>query len=235
MRINLGRNFSSNEVINPGIVSFLNFASFKTLKESTETTNNVKFYCDGMLLALLFSLLTLKKVKRFSFDFTSVADPVFRRCTELGKSVYFIGGTEQQSVIFTDKIKELHPDLSIAGFSSGYFDDWDAKANEILAKRPSVVLVSMGAGYQEKMANLLLAKCPTIKVFTSGGFIRQISQSSNPNYYPNLVNRLKLRAFYRMYREPHTIERYLIDYPISIFTILRDFFSGQLIIEGYSI
>jgi N-acetylglucosaminyldiphosphoundecaprenol N-acetyl-beta-D-mannosaminyltransferase len=40
------------------------------------------------------------------------------------------------------------------------------------------------------------------------------------NYYPAVINRLHLRAFYRMYREPHTIKRYLIDYPGNFLQLL---------------
>ena len=40
------------------------------------------------------------------------------------------------------------------------------------------------------------------------------------NYYPEVINRLHLRAFYRMYREPHTIKRYLIDYPSNFLHLL---------------
>jgi N-acetylglucosaminyldiphosphoundecaprenol N-acetyl-beta-D-mannosaminyltransferase len=35
-----------------------------------------------------------------------------------------------------------------------------------------------------------------------------------------VINRLHLRAFYRMYREPHTIKRYLIDYPGNFLHLL---------------
>jgi N-acetylglucosaminyldiphosphoundecaprenol N-acetyl-beta-D-mannosaminyltransferase len=39
-------------------------------------------------------------------------------------------------------------------------------------------------------------------------------------YYPEVINRLHLRAFYRMYREPHTIKRYLVDYPGNFLQLL---------------
>lgn len=219
MRLRVGSDFVREDIFKPGIKSFLNFASFKTVQKEKAAYEGIKFYCDGMLLALFLSSLTLKSIKRFSFDFTSVADTVFRGCLENNKSIFLVGGTESQVVGFIGKVKSKYPELKVCGYSSGYFSSWDEKSDSIILSCPDVVIVSMGAGKQEKLAKLLFTKCSDISIYTSGGFIRQIAESVNPCYYPKFVNKFKLRAFYRMYKEPHTIKRYFLDYPISLFLI----------------
>lgn len=74
------------------------------------------------------------------------------------------------------------------------------------------MLVGLGAGLQERFVLDALRGGFSGVAFTCGGFIRQEADAGE-RYYPDAINRLHLRAFYRMYREPHTIKRYLLDYP----------------------
>src|SRR5690606_22825043 len=95
----------------------------------------------------------------------------------------FFSQKEEHQLI--DKIKELSVDIVVAGLGAG--------------KQEQFVLKLKRAGYQG---------CS----FTCGGFIRQEAGSTG-DYYPDWINKMKFRAFYRMYKEPHTIKRYAIDYP----------------------
>jgi UDP-N-acetyl-D-mannosaminuronic acid transferase (WecB/TagA/CpsF family) len=77
----------------------------------------------------------------------------------------------------------------------------------------------LGAGLQEQFEQDALRAGFRGVAFTCGGFIRQEALATR-TYYPALINRLHMRAFYRMYREPHTIKRYLIDYPNNFVHLL---------------
>ena len=56
--------------------------------------------------------------------------------------------------------------------------------------------------------------------YTCGGFLHQTA--NHIQYYPHWINRLGLRAFYRIYDEPKLFKRYFIDYPFAICIIIYD-------------
>ncbi|WP_348943805.1 WecB/TagA/CpsF family glycosyltransferase [Chitinibacter sp. FCG-7] len=207
--------------------SFLNLASLSTAFDFPQ--QDIKYLCDGMLLSALFSILTLHKVRRFSFDFTSIADPVFRTCENNGLRVFFVGGKDAELERFIDKIKKRYPLLNISGSSDGYFTKRrrEQVIEEIISSDSEVLIASLGAGIQEDF--LRDVRCNGFQGvgFTSGGFIRQESSTST-NYYPVWVDVLKLRAFYRMYKEHHTIKRYLISYPVNCFRLFFYVLSSKL-------
>ena len=62
--------------------------------------------------------------------------------------------------------------------------------------------------------------------YTCGGFLHQTAKGIQ--YYPKWVNRLGLRAFYRMYDEPQLIKRYFIEYPKAIVIILGDLMKAKI-------
>ena len=138
-----------------------------------------------------------------------------------GKRVYFVGARQAELDLFISKIKSLYPQLTIAGYHNGYFDSSQAEAIQahICDSEADILIVGLGAGLQEQFEQDALRAGFRGVAFTCGGFIRQEALATR-QYYPALINRLHLRAFYRMYREPHTIKRYLIDYPNNFVHLL---------------
>ncbi|WP_158681669.1 WecB/TagA/CpsF family glycosyltransferase [Microbulbifer pacificus] len=213
----IGREF--NLSVAPGKdVSFLNFSSIdivpRALGASLEKFN---FGCDGGLLCLLMYLRGIS-VERYSFDFTSVANDVFGLCEELGKSIYLVGGEKLEAELFSVKLRYLYPRLRIDGAVGGYFSG-EERANVLgspALQKADVLIAGLGAGRQEQF--LLDARTAGFKGFgiTCGAFISQTANSRGTHYYPSLINTLRLRWFYRMVKEPHTIRRYLLDYPLNI-------------------
>jgi len=193
--------------------SFINFASIGSLLERSEDSS-INYFCDGMLLSTFMSRMTGRPVERVSFDFTSIADPVLLTAEQKGLRVYFVGARQVELDLFLRKIKERYPHLKIAGSHNGYFNA--AQALEIHAEirdnATDILIVGLGAGLQEQFVAQALGLGFAGVAFTCGGFIRQ-QATATLNYYPEIINRLHLRAFYRMYREPHTIRRYLLNYP----------------------
>lgn len=199
--------------------SFINFASISSFFEQAPST--VTYFCDGMLMSTFMSRITGKAIGRVSFDFTSIADLVLSQAEQLGKRVYFVGARQAELDLFISKIKTRYPRLAIAGYHNGYFDaaQADGIRADICRSEANILIVGLGAGLQEQFEQEALRAGFRGVAFTCGGFIRQEALATR-QYYPALINRLHLRAFYRMYREPHTIKRYLIDYPSNFLHLL---------------
>lgn len=200
--------------------SFINFASIGSFFE--QNPSSVAYFCDGMLMSTFMSRITGRPIGRVSFDFTSIADVVLRSAEQQGKRVYFVGARQAELDLFISKIKSLYPQLSIAGYHNGYFDAAQAEdiRYDICSSAADILIVGLGAGRQEQFEQDALRAGFRGVAFTCGGFIRQEALATR-QYYPALINRLHLRAFYRMYREPHTIKRYLIDYPSNFLHLLN--------------
>jgi exopolysaccharide biosynthesis WecB/TagA/CpsF family protein len=200
--------------------SFLNFASIGVLFNATQE-DSMAFFCDGMLLSYFLSKVTGQKIVRVSFDFTSIAQQVFQRAESQQKKVYLVGARPAELDRFIDKLKKRFPALLIAGYHHGYFEEQQAKrvCAEIRDAGSDILIVGLGAGHQERFIRQARANGFTGVAFSCGGFIRQ--EAMTPGYfYPTWVDRYNLRAFYRMYREPHTIKRYLLDYPRNFMHLL---------------
>ncbi|VVP53362.1 UDP-N-acetyl-D-mannosaminuronic acid transferase [Pseudomonas fluorescens] len=199
--------------------SFINFASIGSVFE--QHPNTVTYFCDGMLMSTFMSRVTGRRIGRVSFDFTSIADLVLRSAEQQGKRVYFVGARQAELELFVSKIKALYPRLTLAGYHNGYFNASQAEGiqADICRSEAHILIVGLGAGLQEQFEQDALRAGFRGVAFTCGGFIRQEALATR-NYYPALINRLHMRAFYRMYREPHTIKRYLIDYPNNFVHLL---------------
>ncbi|WLG48269.1 WecB/TagA/CpsF family glycosyltransferase [Pseudomonas sp. FP1742] len=199
--------------------SFINFASIGSLFDRGSTS--ITYFCDGMLMSTFMSRITGRTIDRVSFDFTSIADSVFSCAEKQGKRMYFVGARQVELDLFIDKIKDRYPALLIVGHHNGYFDASQATRiqADICRSETDILIVGLGAGLQEQFQQDALRAGFNGVTFTCGGFIHQEATATH-HYYPEPINRLHLRAFYRMYREPHTIKRYLIDYPTNLVHLL---------------
>lgn len=214
--INVKRKFNKSDVLGCNRFSFLNLASVTEIFKN-RPNNKTIFYIDGILLVWLLRIVYCARVERCSFDMGSIAVQIFDICQTEGISIGFIGASEAEINLFTKKVSLSYPKLNIVMSCSGYIveDKFNDVAKDIIKSGAQVVVIGMGAGLQEKMQNCLYEMGFTGCSFTCGGFIRQES-TRDVDYYPHFVNRFNLRAFYRMYMEPHTRKRYLYDYPKNL-------------------
>ncbi|MHC8327426.1 WecB/TagA/CpsF family glycosyltransferase [Pseudomonas sp. LB1P83] len=220
IRLQIVRHYSPKLLDANQAYSFINFASIGCLFEQAPGT--VAYFCDGMLMSTFMSRVTGRTIGRVSFDFTSIADAVLSSAEQQGKRVYFVGARQAELDLFVGKIKLLYPRLTIAGYHNGYFDAAQARCiqADICRSEADILIVGLGAGLQEQFEQDALRAGFRGVAFTCGGFIRQEAMATQ-HYYPAMINQLHMRAFYRMYREPHTIKRYLIDYPSNFLHLLR--------------
>lgn len=224
--------------LTPGrTLSFVNMASlYQVLALPDDQRRDVEFYCDGFLLIgllRLFSAFRLPRLPRVSFDFTSIAPAVFSQCQQAGLGLYIVGAREAELTAFLAKITTHYPGLTLVGARSGHLPRtaWAATCQAIAASPARVLLVGMGGGLQEQFIAQARAAGFTGTALTCGGFITQTAASAALHYYPAWINRLHLRFLYRMLREPHTVRRYLLDYPRNAARLARDLVTRRLCLD----
>lgn len=215
IRLAIMESFSEQLLNSDQAFSFINFASIGRLFEDAGD-EPLQYFCDGMLMSQYVSRLTGQHISRVSFDFTSIAPVVFQHAERHRKRVFLLGATPKELGGFIRKMRARYPELIIAGREHGYFrrDETARVVQTVLDSRCDILIVGLGAGRQEHFIRLAKRGGFAGVAFSCGAFIRQEAMTQG-TYYPALINRLHLRALYRMYREPHTIARYLLIYPAN--------------------
>jgi len=215
--IELIKNKNNNKMI----TTFLNPFSYLLARCNKHQLSHFNINIDGGLLVILLNLFGFK-YKRKSFDMTSLAPVVFNDAINNNKSIYFIGSKPKVVDLAIKNIQDQFPELNICGYRDGYIDQNEMVVvlDIINSLKADYVICGMGTPLQEKFLIDLQKSGWTGKGYTCGGFLHQTA--AGIKYYPNWVNTLGLRAFYRMYDEPKLIRRYFIDYPKAIIIILSD-------------
>lgn len=204
------------EFANARVVTFLNPYSFLKIYESDiELSRFDKICIDGVALKIFLELVYRgSKIQRLSFDFTSVAHQVFERAASEKEKGFILGSDESSNTQFLEKISSMFPGVNLSG-RSGYFND-DKDLSDFLSDLASsnhdFIVIGMGAVKQEEVANALVDLSFKGRIYTCGGFIHQTAMAGG-EYYPGWIDKLNLRFAYRMFKEPSTVRRYLVDYP----------------------
>ena len=221
--IELIKNKNNNKMI----TTFLNPFSYLLARSNKDQLSHFNINIDGGLLVILLNLFGFK-YKRKSFDMTSLAPVVFNDAIKNNKSLYFIGSKPKVIDLAIKNIKDRFPKLNICGYRDGYINDNEMVVvlDIINSLKADYVICGMGTPLQEQFLIDLKNSGWTGKGYTCGGFLHQTA--AGIRYYPNWVNTLGLRAFFRMYDEPKLIRRYFIDYPHAIIIILFDLFKNKL-------
>lgn len=192
--------------------TFLNPVSYlDALKNPLLYENLDGIFADGKFLALAIRLFYHKKVKRCSFDMTSLAPRLFAYSECHNKSVYIVASSQEEIEAAIPLFKKYYPRLNIIGFRNGFFEDEqdkDIEIKKITDLNPDFVICGMGSIKQEIFLNRLKKFGYMGIAFTCGGFISQTSRKKIA-YYPRLFDVLDVRFVYRMIKEKHTRKRYL--------------------------
>ena len=214
-----------NEFSESRVVTFLNpFTFLKLLEANTSLKHFNKICIDGIalkyFLELVYKGLT---IERMSFDFTSVAHVVFSQAAEDSRRGFILGSDQSSNEAFRSTIANMFPGIEIDG-RSGYFDSEESMNSflgDLADTHYDFILIGMGAVKQEEAAKILVDQGFKGNIYTCGGFIHQTAMGGG-QYYPGWVNSLNLRFAYRMFREPTTVRRYLLDYPRAFFHLTRN-------------
>lgn len=210
--------------ITSGIASFLNPHSYMELRGKTELLSELDaIYIDGGALVLALRLLGVR-VRRRSFDMSSLAPSVLKEACKARRRVYFIGGqsgvAERAAAVVSRSIGDLdvichHGYLSTPSDTQQIID-------KVSSTPGALVIVGMGAVLQEQFLVHLKRSGWRGLAFSCGGFFHQTASTRDGEYYPALINRLGLRWAYRIYDEPRLFWRYAFVYPLFVQRFVRD-------------
>lgn len=177
-------------------------------------------FVDGMTMCWLIRLLWGKRIPRLSFDMSGMAVDLFSYLNSegTGRSIYFLGTKQDVLEATIKQFNKSYPEMRIAGYRNGYFIDNDDRKKaiaDIIWSNCDFAIIGMGSPLQEQFAIDLKNAGYKGIAFTCGGFLHQ--SANNINYYPEWINRLNLRAFYRLFHEKGLWGRLynvLIEFPI---------------------
>lgn len=211
---------SADEVCNDifsqkeSIYTFLNPVSYLDARKNKQLFEKFDgIFIDGSILVRAIKAFYGKKIKRRSFDMTSIAPTLFNYSIENDKSIYIVGSMEDEIQATLNILKTNYPELNIIGYRNGYFNgqkETEEEYNKIISISPDFLIVGMGILHQERFLVGIKKKGYKGIGFTCGGFISQTAKGENElDYYPGWVDKYNVRFLYRMYKEKHTRKRYL--------------------------
>ena len=210
----------SEKKIYPALYLYLNPRNIDYILNRLSLDRTV-YRTDGIYLtSLLNTIFPIEKGRnRQSFDFTSLANPFFKRLSRTDEKLFMAGGGIEEVRDFVDIVRDLYPGINIVGYCSGYegFQKIEEKVENL---SPNVIMLGLGNIKQEEYGNLLVDRF-NIPVFTCGAFISQTARSKNGEYYPKWINKLELRWLFRFIKEPHTIVRVVKHYPMFFFKMIK--------------
>ncbi|WP_081488991.1 WecB/TagA/CpsF family glycosyltransferase [Cupriavidus basilensis] len=204
------------------IVTFVNPNSFflrrKHYAYSTELGEFDAVFADGIGVVLGAGLLGYR-IRRLSFDSTSLAPVIFRWAQENSIGTFLIGSSKEKISVAERTISEEFENLKILGKVDGYTENSEAIA-KIISSGAQLVICGMGGPLQERfLLNLRDAGFRGV-AFTCGGYFDQLI--GGYDYYPRIVDKLNVRFIFRLCKEPRRLaKRYLIDSRFFVFDIFK--------------
>lgn len=216
--------------IQRGLTSFINPYSMLMLNDESIASEIDYWYVDGISLVNKINGFKKEKIKRYSFDETSIAPIVFKYAEANGLKLAIIGTKEIFLNKAVDNIQRKFG-VNVTYSRNGYFENADEIKQCISMINKSdidMVVCGMGTPYQERFLIELKRSGWNGYGFTCGGYLHQISKKDD--YYPPFFDKFNIRWVYRIYDEPKLLKRYALSY--SKFFIKFYFFKKKMIKKG---
>ncbi len=173
---------------------------------------------DGSGLALAAGLIG----KRFTANLngTDLFPVLCREAVARGLSLYMLGGAPGVAARAAERVQETYPGLRIAGTAHGYVEDPVRTVAQINRSGADILLVAMGAPYQEAfIARHGEALSPTLCMGVGGLF--DFVAGDRPRA-PAPLRRVGMEWAWRMALEPGRLgRRYLLGNPAFVLRAVR--------------
>jgi N-acetylglucosaminyldiphosphoundecaprenol N-acetyl-beta-D-mannosaminyltransferase len=143
-----------------------------------------------------------------------------------GLSVYFLGARDESVGGVAKHFTTRFPDLRVAGYRNGYFDESQSPeiAREIMRSRADLLFVALGSPRQEEWIERHLIATGARFALGVGGSFDHLSGLQRRA--PAWMQRAGLEWLHRFAREPRRLwRRYLIGNSIFIWLVARQMFS----------
>lgn len=207
-------------------ISFINPFSYYMLSDNKEISGGIDgFFIDGALLCYLHNATKKNKVKRISFDYSSISGDFLDFCNEKKLRVSFIGATDLELKVAMEKFSVKYPDINYGYSRDGYVKKCDERILFDGVDGSDVVIVGMGAPYQEEWALKIKKNCNVKLIITCGGFLTQTS--IRDDYYYPIIKTLGLRWLQRMACHKHVRDKVFKMYPAFLRRYVSEFLSHR--------
>ncbi|EOC7459408.1 WecB/TagA/CpsF family glycosyltransferase [Vibrio cholerae] len=208
--------------------TFANPYSYYLLKNNSLNERFDFIFADGSLLVYLYNfILSINgkakscKIKRYSFDFSSLAEDFFIFSKKNNIKIAIVGGCKDE-IEKTVSVIESKYSVNIVYYRDGFFELNDKHIYAQMCNADIDFLISsMGTPRQEEFLLRVKDLCPNISSgITCGGFVTQTAVK--PDYYHPIVKKLGLRWLQRAIEFRHVRKRLLNDYPLFVFHFLYE-------------
>ena len=122
------------------------------------------------------------------------------------KSAYFLGAKPEVIADLKTIIPQKYPDLSVAGYHDGYFNDSDEIAAEIAQNKPDMVFVALGFPKQEYFIEKYRQQNDGLWIGLGGSFD---VLSGHVRRAPQFWINHRIEWLYRLIKEPTRFKRML--------------------------
>jgi exopolysaccharide biosynthesis WecB/TagA/CpsF family protein len=150
---------------------------------------------------------------------------VCQRCAEEGLSIYLCGSTGPVLAMLASRLREMFPDLKVAGVYSPPFRPMTPAENDELCAAinqsgAAVVFVGLGVPRQEAFADANRDKIRAVQLCVGAAFD---FHAGNKKTAPAFMQRHGLEWLYRLSQEPGRLwKRYLVTNSIFVGLVVRD-------------
>ncbi|APX72109.1 WecB/TagA/CpsF family glycosyltransferase [Companilactobacillus allii] len=120
--------------------------------------------------------------------------------------VYLLGAKEEVIKASAKRIEREYPQIDLVGYHDGYFKDNQIVIDEIVQKKPNVILVALGYPKQEFFIDEYRKNIDAIWIGVGGSFD---VFSGTKKRAPGIFQKLNLEWLYRLIKEPTRIGRML--------------------------
>ena len=172
---------------------------------------------------VLWSSRLLGKPIKFNLNGTDLIPALCKEGAPKGLSIYLLGAKPGVAEEVAQNLKQVNPDLTIAGVQHGYFSEENLEAvlNDIKQAQPHLVLVAMGVPLQELWIDQHADQLPGVTLMGVGGLFDFLAH--RVVRAPSPIRRLGLEWCWRLIMEPSRLwHRYTVGIVAFIHIVLRD-------------
>lgn len=175
-------------------------------------------HADGGFLVTLSRLAKARIAERSAT--TDLIHDLARACSRKGLSFYLLGGTEDVNARCVARLKQIYPELIIAGRHHGFFNSIEPVIADVEAAAPAILWLGLGKPREQILALELSDRLSATWIVTCGGCFDFVA--GDASRAPRWMQRANLEWLYRLARDPKRLFwRYFTTSPHALWLILK--------------
>ncbi len=211
---NLNNNKNTHIVtINPEIIQ-----SAKKNKELAKIINEAEIVTpDGIGIVLALKLKGIIQTRVTGVDLSL---RFLKKCAQNSIKAGIVGASKEVVELAVKNIKKDYPNIDIAYYHHGYFENEDEIINDVIQSGAKLLLCAMGSPKQEYFISKLKQKAKGLIMIGVGGTVDVLS--GNVKQAPSIYKKLGIEWLYRTIKQPKRLKRIFPALPIFFFQSIID-------------